>query len=77
MISSLFLLLSSESPRTAIPWAFGFYIYKINRVYFLTCDRTYIHESVSNCHFSKGWFCAYIHALCLFKNLAETGMIEL
>lgn len=25
----------------------------------------------------KGQFCAYIHALCLFKNLAEKGMIVL
>ena len=54
MISSLFLLLSSESPRTAIPWAFGFYIYKINRMYFPTCDLDYIHESASNYQFSKG-----------------------
>ena len=38
---------------------------------------TYIHERVSNYHFSKGWFCAYIYALCLLKNLAEKGMIML
>ena len=77
MILSLFLLLSSEGPRIAIPWAFGFCTYKKNRMYFPTCDMAYIYERMSNFHFSKGWFCAYIHALCLFKNLAEKGMIVL